>query len=264
MKILGNILKMRTEEIHPVNYYLPVGNQEIYLNDLINHEIEIKYLNEINCIRCGRKTPKSFFQGYCYPCFRSAPETEECVLHPELCRAHEGIARNMDFAKSHCLIDHIVYLSYTSEIKVGVTRNTQIPARWIDQGAIAAIEIARTPNRYLAGVIEVLLKSNYPDKTNWRKMITETVLPLDLLNEKDHAINFFTDNLRQFSSKDTHIFKIQYPGTLPNNKLRSFDLYSNSFLRDILVGIKGQYLLFNSGYVINIRKYGGFLVEITV
>lgn len=70
------------------------------------------------------KKSKSFAQGYCFPCFQRTPETEECVLRPELCKANEGVARDIDFAKEHCLIDHFVFLSYTINIKVRVTLNT--------------------------------------------------------------------------------------------------------------------------------------------
>ena len=149
-------------------------------------EISMQYKGRINCLKCGRETKKSFAQGYCYPCFTTAPETEECVLRPELCRAHEGIARDMDYAKKHCLIEHVVYLSLTSGLKVGVTRNTQVPTRWIDQGAVKALELARTPNRYTAGLIEVALKSHIADKTNWRKMLSGSDPgDMDLLKEKE-------------------------------------------------------------------------------
>ncbi len=171
MVVQGNILKMQTVLNDPVSYYLPIGGNELYMNEMIGNNILLEYLGEIHCIRCGRKTSRSFFQGYCYPCYTSAPETEVCVLNPELCRAHLGEARDMEYAKGHCLIEHVVYLSITSGIKVGVTRNTQVPHRWIDQGAVMAIEMARTPNRYLAGLAEVSLKVYVGDKTNWRGML---------------------------------------------------------------------------------------------
>jgi hypothetical protein len=78
---------------------------------------------------------------------------------------------------------HIVYLALSSEVKVGVTRKTQVPTRWIDQGAIEAVSIVEVPNRYLAGITEVALK-NYADKTNWRKMLTNSIEPVDLLAER--------------------------------------------------------------------------------
>ena len=150
---------MQTSLDDKIQYFLPIGENKIFMNELIGRKIEFSFNGQINCIKCGRLTNKSFHQGYCFRCFRTAPETEECVLRPELCRAHEGIARDIEFAKNHCLKDHYVYLALTSGLKVGVTRKTQIPTRWIDQGATEAIIIAQTPNRYLAGVIEVNLKT---------------------------------------------------------------------------------------------------------
>ncbi len=261
MVFSGNLLKLRSEIGPPVAYYLPIGEKEIFLNELLNHTIEICFLHQINCIRCGRITTKSFAQGYCYPCFISAPETENCVLRPELCRAHNGIARDMNFAALHCLIDHIVYLSYTSSVKVGVTRHTQVPTRWIDQGAIEAIEIARTPNRYTAGLIEVALKSHFPDKTNWKKMLFESAVKIDLLNEKARAIENFPKELVKFASENTIVTYIKYPIREECQLSKSFDLDKTDLIVDILIGIKGQYLIFKSGYVINIRKYGGYLIQ---
>ncbi|NJM15800.1 MAG: DUF2797 domain-containing protein [Bacteroidales bacterium] len=181
----GNLQKMRTEHGQPVQYYLQLGKEELHVNNWIGKELYIDYQGVINCIKCGRVTNKSFSQGYCYPCFLSAPETEECVLRPELCRAHEGIARDMEFATAHCLIDHYVYFAVSSGLKVGVTRNTQVPTRWIDQGANCAMPIARTPNRHTAGLIEVALKQHYADKTNWRKMLSGQYPNIDLVQERD-------------------------------------------------------------------------------
>jgi hypothetical protein len=259
----GNILKMRAEIGPTVIYYLPIGNQEVLMNELINQSVEIRYLGQINCIRCGKKTSKSFGQGYCYPCFQSAPETEECVLRPELCRAHTGIARDMNFAANHCLIDHFVYLSYTNETKVGVTRHTQIPTRWIDQGAMEAIKIACTPNRYTAGLIEVALKSYYTDKTNWRKMLLERAVSVDLIAEKAKAISHLPEELYKYAIGDKTVSHINYPVSKIAENIKSIDLEKNKQIADIMVGIKGQYLIFKSGYVINIRKYGGYLIRLT-
>lgn len=264
MHFVGNILKMRTELDKPVRYFLSNGNEEIFMNELIGSDVKIAYKNQINCIKCGRQITKSYAQGYCFPCFQNAPETEECVLRPELCNAHKGIARDMEFAKNHCLINHFVYLSYTSNLKVGVTRNTQIPTRWIDQGAIAAIKIAETPNRYIAGLIEVALKSRFADKTNYRKMLIKKDIDLDLLNEKLHAIGFLSDNLRQYSIIDNTITTIEYPIQFLPDKLVSINLEKEIYIIDRLVAIKGQYLIFHSGKIINIRNYAGYLIDFNV
>jgi len=172
MKLSLNLIKMESENSDPVNYFLKTADSKFLLNDLIGNEIILSYKNQINCINCGAPIKTSFAQGYCYPCFITSPETEDCVLRPELCQAHVGVARDMEFAKNHCLIEHYVYMASTGGLKVGVTRHTQRPIRWIDQGAWQAIIVARTFNRYLAGSIEVNLKKHFPDKTNWRKMLS--------------------------------------------------------------------------------------------
>ncbi len=261
----GNIIKMRVEHDSPVNYFLPVGEKEVFMNSLLGKNIFIRFEGKINCIKCGRETKSSFAQGYCYPCFISAPETEDCVIRPELCRAHEGIARDMDFAKAHCLIDHIVYLAGSSDIKVGVTRHTQIPTRWIDQGASYAIRLARTPNRYLAGLIEVSLKDVFRDKTNWRYMLMNRIPEnISLIDEKRKAKSALPGKLKQYVIDDDEIFSFIYPVEIYPSKVKSVSLDKSSEFAGKLAGIKGQYLIFKDGEVLNIRKHGGYLVRIEI
>lgn len=263
MDSIGNIRKMRSELADPVRYFLPLGEEEVFMNDLIGSEIQMEFLGEINCIRCGRKTSKSFAQGYCFPCFRSAPETEECVLHPEMCRAHEGVARDMEYAAKHCLTDQVVYLSLTSGLKVGVTRIAQVPFRWIDQGASKAIEIARTPNRYTAGLIEVFLKDHMNDKTNWRGMLkNELLFQGDLLSQKQDVLGLLPDEFVAYASPDDTITDINYPVDTYPVKVGSLNLDNDPLVQGVLSGIKGQYLMFSNGKVINMRKYGGYKIRL--
>lgn len=254
---------MRSELKDPVNYYLRLGGSELRMNDLIGSEIRMEFLGEINCIKCGRLTSKSFAQGYCYPCFTTAPETEDCVLRPELCRAHEGVARDMEYARHNCLIEQVVYLSITSGLKVGVTRNTQVPFRWIDQGAVQAIELARTPNRYLAGLIEVFLKSSLDDKTNWRAMLKNEVKSSDLQQRKHDVLKILPENLAIYASKNDFITNIAYPVNTFPEKVGSLNLDKDKTVEGFLEGIKGQYLIFRDSKVINIRKYGGYKVKLS-
>ena len=261
--ITTNLLKMTPAFSDPVQYYLETEDRKILMNELLGKRLRLKYLHKINCIKCGRITKTSFAQGYCYPCFISIPETEECVLRPELCRAHEGIARDMDFAASHCLINHFVYLALSGGIKVGVTRNTQIPYRWIDQGAVQAVKIAETPNRYIAGTIEVALKNIFSDKTNWRDMlINRNKTDADLEEEKIKALKYLHPDFKKYAITNTEIFHISYPVLEYPKKVRSINLDNTDSVEGILTGIKGQYLIFDSGTVINIRKHNGYLVEI--
>jgi hypothetical protein len=262
MELRGNILKLRAvKKEENIGYYLPLGNHEIYLNDYIGQNVTLKYTGQINCIRCSRIITKSFAQGYCFSCFTSAPETEDCVLRPELCRAHEGVARDMEYAREHCLIEHSVYLAFTGDVKVGITRHTQIPTRWIDQGATAAIKIASVPNRYTAGLIEVALKKIFSDKTNWRNMLKNIPLNIDLFKERDTAIAYLPDSLRKYALKEQEIMEINYPVLSYPAKVISIDFDKSPEIIGNLTGIKGQYLIFGNGTVVNIRKHGGYLIE---
>jgi hypothetical protein len=264
MEFLGNIKKMRSELEIPVVYHLPIGNSEIRMNDLIGSDINLEFRGEINCVKCGRLTNKSFAQGYCYPCFISAPETEECVLRPELCLAHEGVARDMEYAKSHCLTEQVVYLSLTSDIKVGVTRGTQVPTRWIDQGAVKAIELARTPNRHMAGVIEVFLKDHMKDRTNWRAMLKNDYhFEGDMMKLKQDTIFLLPDELAKYKSPINEVIEISYPVLNYPNKVSSLNFDKESHVSGKLIGIKGQYLIFEGDKVLNVRKFGGYKIKIS-
>jgi len=262
MELSGNIRKMEVSHSKPVEYYLPLGSQKISMNRLLGKQIRMTYLGKINCIKCGREIRKSFAQGFCYPCFTTAPETEECVLRPELCRAHEGIARDMDYAKKHCLSEQVVYLSLTSGLKVGVTRGTQVPVRWIDQGAVEAIELARTPNRFTAGQLEVSLKAHMSDKTNWRKMLTGTgPTDIDLSEEKQRIIKLLPEELRSHVTDANKVYEFTYPVEQYPEKIKSLNFDKDPEVSGLLAGIKGQYLLFEDNWVINMRKFGGYLIR---
>ncbi len=263
MKCEGNIYKMRVELDNPVKYYFLIGEKEIFLNKLIEKEIIIKYLNQINCIRCGRITKTSFAQGYCYPCFRSAPETEECVLRPELCEAHNGIARDMEYAKEHCLIDHYVYLAITSGLKVGVTRHTQIPTRWIDQGAVKAFKIAKTPNRHIAGLIEVELKKYLADKTNWRNMLMNKFdVNIDFIKTRENILDIISHTYKEYILNENIILTINYPVVYYPDKVKSINLDKVKQIEGKISGIKGQYLILDGGTVFNVRNYSGYYISL--
>lgn len=265
MEITGNISKMGASREEMLQYHLPLGKRQIYMNELIGQGIQLEFLGQIHCIKCGKETKKSFAQGYCYPCFSTAPETEECVLRPELCRAHEGVARDMDYAGKHCLSEQVVYLSVTSGLKVGVTRSSQVPTRWIDQGALKAIELARTPNRYTAGLMEVAMKHHVMDKTNWRKMLSGSDAgPIDLVAEKERLKALVPEDFSAFLSKDNAITELNYPVERYPEKIRSLNFDKDPKVEGVLRGIKGQYLMFDHDRVLNIRKFGGYLVSFRI
>lgn len=267
MKIELLLDKMETEEARPVRYFWNTGNKWIEVNSFLDKEIKIFYSGNLYCIKCGRKSHRLFGQGFCYPCFINAPEAEECVLHPELCRAHEGVARDMEYAKAHCLIDHYVYLAASDQLKVGVTRYTQIPTRWIDQGASSAVIIARTPNRHIAGYMEVELKKYFPDKTNWRSMLTNKVMENpDFSIAIDKLPSLLPAEWHRYLINNQHVTRLYYPVLEYPSKVASIDLLKTPEISGKLTGIKGQYLIFANGQVLNIRKHSGFeiIIEIEV
>jgi hypothetical protein len=264
MQIKGNILKMRTELANRVKYTLPIGENLLGMNDFIGKEITLNFTGQINCISCGKQTKTSFGQGFCYNCLQTAPEASESVLRPELSKAHLGIARDMEWAEKHDLIDHVVYFAVSTEIKVGVTRIHQIPTRWIDQGASSAIKLATTPNRHIAGIIEVFLKKHFTDKTNWRTMLQcESALICNLIEEKEKVIKLLPAELRKYVETDNSITNIDYPIHSFPKKIKSVGFDKTPTINGILTGIKGQYLIFHDDSVLNIRKHNGYFIQFT-
>lgn len=264
MQLEGNILKMRTQFNSPINYFLPVGNEEIHMNELIGKQISMNFSGQINCIVCGKQTRRSFNQGFCYSCLQKAPEASESIIRPELSKAHFGIARNIEWAEKYDLIDHVVYLAASSEIKVGVTRHHQIPTRWIDQGASYAVKLATTPNRHIAGVIEVFLKKHYTDRTSWQAMLkNEQVEGADILEEKKKIEELLPRALRKYIDPDNEITYLDYPVKSYPEKISSCGFDKQPQIEGILTGIKGQYLFFDNSSVLNIRKHNGYFLQIT-
>ena len=261
----GTILKMKNRLENPVHYEMPIGEEMVHMNKFIGKYIILKWEKQINCIACGRNTNKSFAQGFCYPCFINAPETSECILRPQLCQAHEGIARDMEWAERHCLQDHFVYLAISSGVKVGVTRSAQIPTRWIDQGAWQAIKLAKTNNRYNAGLIEVALKEHISDRTQWQRMLKNQLVDgINLLDKKKEMLEHLSNELRQFECDDNEITEINYPVEEYPEKVKSLSFDKFNEIEGRLWGIKGQYLMFDDGTVLNIRKHNGYKVGLEV
>ena len=265
MNYNGTLFKMQTKLVNPIEYQLPIGDELLFMNHLIGKYIVLKWEKEIYCIACGRKINKSFSQGFCYPCFISAPETSECILRPELCEAHKGIARDMVWAEHHCLQKHYVYLAISSGVKVGVTRSTQIPTRWMDQGAWKVIRLAQTPNRYLAGLIEVELKKYVSDRTQWQRMLkNQLVKDLSLVDKKQEMLGHLENDLKQYECMDNEIVEINYPVNEYPETVKSLSFDKIDLIEGRLWGIKGQYLIFDDGMVLNIRKHNGYLINLEV
>ena len=262
----GHLSKMKVFGYNPVQYrlYLQKDEDPIVMNELIGESLKIEFRGIINCKACGRKTKKSFAQGFCYPCFANAPENAPCIIRPELCEGHLGKGRDPEWEKKHHVQPHFVYLALTSAVKVGVTRHDQIPTRWIDQGAWQAIKIAETPNRYLAGCIEVALKDHFTDKTSWQRMLkNERLEDIDLEKEKERTYDLLSEELQTHYLKDSEVLEIKYPIEEYPKKVKSLSLDKTPVIEKKLAGIRGQYLIFEDETVFNMRKHTAYLVSLS-
>ncbi|RKD21742.1 hypothetical protein BEP19_14040 [Ammoniphilus oxalaticus] len=261
MFVRGFLQGLKHEYSSPITYYLPLGDEQVTLNDLLGREVRVSFLGEIECVKCGRKIKKTYQSGYCYPCVISLPETDLCIVRPHDCHYDEGTCRDAEFGEAYCMIPHYVYLAVSSGIKVGVTRKQNEMKRWVDQGAIQAIPIAETPNRKTAGELEVALSQHLPDKTNWRKMLRGEAELLDLLELREQAFSYFPEEYKRYAIEQEDWIEIVYPLLESLEKVRTYNLDKQPLLQDRLIGIKGQYLLFE-GAVLNVRKYSGYKIEI--
>ena len=260
----GVLTKMQTEFSNPIQYYLVFENSFLSLNQLLDKSLEINFVG-YQCLNCGKKK-KIFRQGFCYDCFMSSASAGDWIMKPELSTAHLDIEdRDLEYEKRVQLQPHIVYLALSSEVKVGVTRQTQVPTRWIDQGAIQAIPIVEVPNRYLAGITEVALKNHYADKTNWQKMLKNDVPEVDLLKEKASLKYLIPKEVQEFYySEKNNLYELHYPVLQYPNKVNSLNLDKSPNFSGKLTGIKGQYLMFEDGTVFNVRTFEGYVVKISI
>ncbi len=264
MTFEGVLTKMQTELGSPINYYMVFDSGFMHINQLLNKEIQLE-LTGYQCLNCG--SPKKIFrQGFCYDCFSSSPAVGDWIMKPELSTAHLGIAdRDLDYESRVQLQPHLVYFAVSSEIKVGVTRGTQMPTRWIDQGAEMALPIVEVPNRYLAGITEVALKNHYADKTNWRKMLTNEVISVDLFAERQKVKALLPAEVQPyFDSTTPNLCTLEYPVLEYPKSITSLSLEKTPIFTGVLMGIKGQYLLFADGTVFNVRSAEGQKVKLTL
>lgn len=255
--------KMKAALEDKVQYTLKGESENIDMNALVGQKIKMTYMQKQQCASC-HKEKKLFAQGFCYDCFMKAPEAAPCIINPELCEGHLGKGRDVEWEKAHHVQPHVVYLAVASSLKVGVTRETQVPTRWIDQGATFAIKLAEVPYRKLAGDIEVALKGTFTDKTNWRKMLKNEIGDFDLEEEKWQCEELLPNDLSEYMSEDDDIIEINYPVLEFPDKVKSVGFDKQLIVEGQLLGIKGQYLLLDDNRVINIRKHTGYYVDFEV
>lgn len=263
MTVQGHLRKMKTtwtDESTPVVYHLRLKDQDdLLLNPFIGQKIHLTFTGQINCINCDRSINKTFAQGYCYPCFQKLAECDSCIVRPVDCHHHLGTCRDNSFAETHCFIPHIVYLAVSSGVKVGITRAHQKLTRWADQGASQAMVIAEVPHRKMSGEIEAELSQHISDKTNWRKMLSSQIPETDLKVCRDELITHLDEDFEDYLVNEEPV-RLTYPVESFPEKISSYNLDKDPKIEDILMGIKGQYLVFEKK-VINIRKYQGYGIE---
>lgn len=263
MEYQGVLRKMPTEPGNPIQYYLVFESDFLNLNQVLDQRLGIRFLG-YQCLSCGKDKP-IFRQGFCQSCFFESPAAGDWIMRPELSTAHlDREDRDLDYEKRVQLQPHIVYLANSSGVKVGVTRRSQIPTRWIDQGAHEALEIAEVPNRYLAGIAEVALKEHIADKTNWRRMLTDQTQDQDLKATRDALNPYIPEEVRPYLLDNIRETHLEFPVLQYPKKVKSLNLDKTPEYSGILKGIKGQYLIFADQTVFNVRGAEGYFVSLTI
>jgi hypothetical protein len=270
ISVTGHLAKMQVELDQQVQYFLPLDDHRVPLNTLLGKQIRLEYLGDIHCTHCGRRSKKSFSQGYCYPCFTKLPQCDTCIMSPEKCHYEQGTCRDPSWGEEFCFTDHYVYLANSSGVKVGITRGSQIPTRWIDQGATQAMPIFRVKSRYQAGLIEDCLREHVADRTHWQKMLKGNSEAVDLEEIRDSIITQSESGLSAIEQKfgllaiqrlyHQQIVEINFPVLEFPEKVKSLNFDKQPIVEGVLQGIKGQYLILDTG-VINIRKFTAYNVQ---
>lgn len=266
----GQLAKMVTNlEADPLvtTYYMALDSQQIEMNPFIGQTIHLKFASEIHCQACERLTRKSYSGGFCFPCSQKLARCDLCIMKPETCHFNAGTCREPEWGESFCMQDHIVYLANSSGVKVGITRESQIPTRWIDQGAIQALPIFKVSTRYQSGIVEVMFKSHVSDRTDWRKMLKGQNERIDLIAKRDELLDLCQEELTAIQQRfgdqnitpllDENVVEINYPVQRYPEKVKSHNFDKTPEISGILQGIKGQYLILDTG-VLNIRKFSGY------
>ncbi len=254
------------DTVEPVQYALRLDDQEWALNPYIGQFIQLHFNGHIACVACGRTTKKSYAQGHCYPCMQKLASCDLCIMKPEICHHHLGTCRQPDWGQQHCMVPHYVYLANTSGVKVGITRHTQLPTRWLDQGATEAMPLLKVATRRLSGLVEIAIAEHVADKTNWRAMLKGDGTHVNLAHQGQELLSKITPKLNQlredFGPDSIEVLtpapmQLHYPVQAWPTKISSHNFDKNPTVNGVLKGIKGQYLILDTG-VINLRKFSGY------
>lgn len=264
MRFEGPLRKMSTVYGKNIRYSLRIGEDLLFMNQLLGRQIRMHFKGNHTCF-CGQLVPEVYRQNFCRECFFTKPEASPTIMKPELSKAHLGIEeRDLEFEKRLQLQPHYVYLAKTDRIKVGVTRCTQMPYRWMDQGAKSAAILLEVPNRYLAGEAEVALKDHFVDKTSWQAMLKDIPTDEDLMEALDRAAEVLPESLKSYLYQNPNEWHFSYPIQHQIDKVKSISFKNEGdLLEGELWGIRGQYLITSSG-VFNVRSHSGHMVELEV
>jgi hypothetical protein len=273
MQYSGTVQKMSTRLETPVRYQLQIGDSHVDMSALLDQSLTLRSTGRIFCVNCKKLTRSSFSQGYCYQCFTKLAECDSCIIAPENCHYDKGTCRDPIWADHFCMQDHVVYFANSSGLKVGITRASQVPTRWMDQGATQALAVVRTRSRHQAGLCEAMFRQHVTDRTNWRTMLKGEQESIDLVAERARLFALCQSGLDELQQRfGVHAFSVingvepvtlQYPVRSLPEKLASLDLDGGAPVTGRLLGIKGQYLILDTG-VLNVRKYTGYELELTL
>lgn len=259
----GVIAKMTAKTNDGLVHY---SHGDIDMNALIGKNISFSYQNATTCMGCGVLNQPVSQDGHCPLCCKSKAATDICIVKPELCHYDAGTCREPQWGESNCMASHTVYLSVTSGVKVGITRSKNLLQRWVDQGATQAIRLFTVDKRITAGLIEQVISSVMADKTNWRKMLTgETSVDLNAVAAEispqiQMALALYGDVIERTDNTET---RLKFPVTEYPTKVSSgYNLDKTPAFTGKLIGIKGQYLILDTG-VFNWRKHIGHHLTMT-
>lgn len=264
----GILRPLRLTRADPAQALLPIvreaDGEELLepLNSLVGEDIQLEHDGRIICSACGAPTRRSYADGFCYGCFKRLARCDLCVVSPARCHYADGTCREPEWGEAFCMRPHRVYLANSSGPKVGITSGDSAVGRWLDQGASQGVVVARAPTRHLAGVLEERLARRVADRTDWRALVTRDAPPADLaalrerLRPASHELPAGVEWL-----EDQPVETLRFPVLRYPRRPVQLELQREPRLRGVLLGIKGQYLLFDHG-VLNVRRHNGFHIRL--
>jgi hypothetical protein len=119
-----------------------------------------------------------------------------------------------------------------------------------------------------------MFRQHVKDKTNWRDMLAEgrSRQIVDLIAERDHLFSICEHDIKELQQRfgfhavslltGIEPLNIHYPVQGYPEKLESLNFDKQALIEGTLLGIKGQYMIFDTG-VINMRRFSGYDIEIS-